>query len=77
MKPCLRCGRSLDAAAFERTPYRAEPTYQLSCACGLVYSVELVEQTGHDRWMAIFREDGYRIHDSGGDTLEVERVGAL
>lgn len=65
-KPCLRCGRPLGDTA-EQDSY-------LTCECGLVYAVELVESADSERWMAIFRESGYRIHDDGGDSLVIEQL---
>lgn len=69
-KPCLRCGRPLDVTTSAQSLRPGD----LACACGLVYSVEVVLSTGRERWMAIFREDGYRIHDDGGDSLVIEQL---
>lgn len=70
VKPCLRCGRPLDVSAFDQALRPGD----LTCACGVVYSVEMLLFTGYERWMAIFREDGYRIHDDGGDSLVIEQL---
>ena len=69
MKPCLRCGVSLDEARL------SVPTLTVECWCGLVYSCELVEQASDEEWLAVFREDGYRIKDDGGQTLTVTKCG--
>lgn len=67
MKPCLRCGRSLDDATLDGRHLL------LTCTCGVVYSAELVERTFDDEtWQRMFAEDGYTIHDDGGETLTVK-----
>ena len=68
MKPCLRCGMSLDEADLDAA------RLTVHCRCGLEYSVELVEQTSDADWMAMFREDGCRIEDNGGRALTVVRI---
>lgn len=61
---CLWCHETLPD---EATPTGApgEPPAILNCACGVSYSVELVEQVDADVWERIRHRDGYKVGRDG------------
>lgn len=61
---CIWCHETLPD---EATPTGAsvEPTATLDCACGVSYSLELVEQVPADVWERIRHRDGYKVGRDG------------